>query len=87
MLTALRVAAVVEAASLAVLLVNLATVHLPPVTQLAGPMHGCAYLAGIVLALSLPAPPMPSPRRGRALALVPGIGGWLVLRRAELNSP
>ncbi|MEU7813060.1 hypothetical protein [Pseudonocardia sp. NPDC049154] len=87
MLTGLRAAAVVEAASLAVLLLNLATVHLRPVTQLAGPVHGCAYLAAIVLALSLPALPVPLSHRDRALALVPGIGGWLVLRRAELNSP
>jgi hypothetical protein len=81
-LAGLRAAAVVEAASLAVLLLTMATVHLRPVTQLAGPLHGCAYLAAVVLAVSLPA----LSRRDRALALVPGVGGWLVLRRVTLNS-
>ncbi|MFR9805271.1 hypothetical protein ACL02T_23745 [Pseudonocardia sp. RS010] len=80
-------AAVVEAASLVVLFLDLATVHLCPLTRLAGPVHGCAYPAAIVLALSLPDPPLLLLRRDRALALVPGIGGRLGLRRAEPNSP
>ncbi|GAA1873535.1 hypothetical protein GCM10009836_63140 [Pseudonocardia ailaonensis] len=81
----LRIAAAAEAVSLVVLLVNLVTLHLRPVTQLAGPLHGCAYLAVIALTVA-------STRagRGRLLALVPGVGGALVLRflaRTERASP
>ncbi|WP_181779875.1 DUF3817 domain-containing protein [Pseudonocardia pini] len=74
MAVGLRWAAALEALSLLVLLLNLLTVHLRPVTQLAGPLHGTAYLAVIALTVAL--------TRGRArwLALVPGIGGGLVVR-------
>jgi hypothetical protein len=40
----LRAAAIVDLVSLAVLLTNLATVHIPAVASLLGPIHGCAYL-------------------------------------------
>ena len=40
----LRAAAPVELISLALLLVNLATVHWQAVASLFGPVHGCAYL-------------------------------------------
>lgn len=73
---ALAVAAVVEAVSLVVLLVNRFTVHLDPVTSLAGPVHGTAYLVVIGAALLLPG----ASRTARLLALVPGIGGGLALR-------
>jgi predicted dinucleotide-binding enzyme len=43
----LRIAAVVEVATLVALLVNLATVHWAPVASMLGPTHGCAYLAVI----------------------------------------
>ncbi|WP_208762343.1 hypothetical protein [Microbispora bryophytorum] len=43
-------AAAAELGSLAVLLANLATVHLPPVSSLVGPLHGCAYLVVVVAA-------------------------------------
>ncbi|WP_046471881.1 hypothetical protein [Allosalinactinospora lopnorensis] len=73
----LRIAATVEFASLLVLLINLATVHLPEVSSLAGPVHGCAYLVSAIAAARDP--------RGTigvtAMALVPGIGGMLALRR------
>jgi hypothetical protein len=82
----LRVAAVFEAVSLVVLLRNLVTIHLRAVTQLAGPVHGCAYLAAVVLALSLPTLPMPCPAGNGRSALLPGVGGRLVLRRVEANS-
>ncbi|MFW5417087.1 hypothetical protein J0910_10765 [Nocardiopsis sp. CNT-189] len=73
---ALRVAAAVELGSLAVLLANLATLHLPGVASLAGPVHGCAYLFVIGAAARHPH------RRPAALlqALVPGIGGLLAVR-------
>jgi hypothetical protein len=74
---ALRTAAAVELGSLAVLLVNLATMHLPPVSSLVGPLHGCAYLF-VVVAAARDAGCDPI---GKALAWLPGIGGLLVLRR------
>jgi hypothetical protein len=74
---ALAAAAAVEALSLAVLLVNRATLHLDPVTSLAGPVHGTAYLVVIGAVLLLPG----APRAARLLALVPGIGGTLALHR------
>jgi hypothetical protein len=73
---ALRTAAVVELASLVVLLANLATVHWEPVSSAVGPVHGCAYLFVIVLAFRHAAD-----RWTRAAALVPAVGGLLVLRR------
>jgi hypothetical protein len=75
-LRALQVGAVVEALSLLVLLVNRATAHLDPVTSLAGPVHGTAYLVVIGGALLLPQ----ATRTARLLAVVPGIGGALALR-------
>lgn len=73
-----RVAAAVECVSLVVLLVNLATVHLPVITSLGGPTHGLAYLVIVVATLRNPA----ASRTARMLAFVPGIGGLLVLRAA-----
>ena len=73
----LRIAATVEAASLAVLLINLVTVHFAPVASLLGPIHGTAYLLVIGSALST----RPATLGARLLALVPGIGGLLALRR------
>jgi Domain of unknown function (DUF3817) len=74
-LTALRVAAVVEASSLLVLVVNLATVHLANLASAIGPLHGTAYL--VVIATSFLAP---SAGRARWRALIPGVGGLLALR-------
>jgi len=74
---ALRIATAAELISLAILLINLATVHWRPVASLFGPVHGCAYLLVIALTVGI----------GRATtgtkltALVPGIGGLLVLRQ------
>lgn len=72
-----RIAASVELVTLVLLFANLATVHLQPITSVVGPTHGCAYLV-IVLATW---------RNDRAAlaskltALLPGIGGYLVLRQ------
>lgn len=74
----LRWASVVETASLAVLLVNLVTVHHPLVTSATGPVHGFAYLATIAVSFLLPLP-----ATTRLLTLVPGVGGLLALRRAR----
>ncbi|MCP2164303.1 DUF3817 domain-containing protein [Goodfellowiella coeruleoviolacea] len=72
----LRIAAAVELLSLLVLLVNLATVHLPAVSSLIGPTHGCAYLFVIIATVRLPG----TATRTKLLSLVPAIGGVLVLR-------
>ncbi|MFF5262073.1 DUF3817 domain-containing protein [Actinomadura viridis] len=74
----LRIAAVVEAVSLVVLLANLATVHAEVITSLGGPIHGTSYLAVIAAAWMIPAAPA-----ARWRALVPGVGGLLVLRRTR----
>lgn len=76
-LTLLRAAAIAELASLAVLLTNLATVHLPAVASLIGPIHGCAYLLVIGAAYHLT-----RSARTTLLAAVPIVGGILALRRA-----
>ena len=72
----LRLAAVTELASLVVLLANLATVHLPAVATLLGPVHGCAYLVVIGATLR-----ETRDLRARLLAAVPGVGGFLAIRR------
>ncbi|QKW54048.1 DUF3817 domain-containing protein [Streptomyces buecherae] len=74
----LRIAAVVEAVSLVFLLVNVFTVHVGVITSLGGPTHGTAYLVIIVIAWRTPPALAPG---ARPRALVPGIGGLLVLRR------
>ncbi|KAA5835972.1 DUF3817 domain-containing protein [Saccharopolyspora hirsuta] len=72
----LRISAAAEAASLALLLLNLFTVHVSEVSSLLGPLHGTAYLVVIAATFLVPAPPA-----ARWLALIPGIGGLLALRR------
>ncbi|MGK5682646.1 DUF3817 domain-containing protein [Actinoplanes sp. URMC 104] len=72
----LRVAAGIELISLLVLLGNLATVHAAWVATLLGPLHGCAYL--VVVGATLAATRRAGPR---LLAVVPGVGGLLALRR------
>lgn len=71
----LRIAVRVEALSLLVLLINLATVHIRWIATLVGPVHGCAYLLviGVVLRTARAARP-------RWLAVVPGVGGLLAER-------
>ncbi len=70
-------AAAAELVTLAVLLVNLATVHWAPLASAVGPLHGTAYLVTAVLAWQLPLP-----RAVRLRGLVPAVGGLLVLRAA-----
>ncbi|MBN3929171.1 hypothetical protein IQ279_05870 [Streptomyces verrucosisporus] len=74
----LRIAAGAEAATLAVLLANLLTVHARPVTSLTGPLHGTAYL--VVIAAAWQATTA-ADTGARWYALVPGVGGLLALRR------
>ncbi|MGW6781620.1 hypothetical protein [Streptomyces sp. NPDC054987] len=72
----LLVAARVEAASLALLLGNLLTVHAEAVASLGGPVHGTAYLVVILTAWRATAEP-----GVRWRACVPGLGGLLALRQ------
>ncbi|MGH4031666.1 DUF3817 domain-containing protein [Actinomycetota bacterium Odt1-20B] len=74
----LRIAATAEALSLAALLVNLFTAHVPSLSALLGPLHGTAYLVVIASAWALPRATAPG---ARWRAVVPGIGGVLALRR------
>ncbi|MEU4269258.1 hypothetical protein [Streptomyces sp. NPDC026092] len=71
----LRIAAAVEAASLVALLANLLTTHTPAIASLVGPLHGTAYL--VTIAAAWPAPGT------RWLAVIPGVGGLLALRRLK----
>lgn len=73
----LRVGAHIEFASLLVMLANLATVHHEAVSSLMGPVHGCAYLFVAVGVWAYGR----APTATRLLALVPGIGGLLAVRR------
>ncbi|WP_405407846.1 DUF3817 domain-containing protein [Streptomyces decoyicus] len=72
----LRIAAHTELVSLLLMLANLATVHLKPLTSLLGPAHGCAYLFVVLATWRL----APAATATKATAVVPGIGGLLVLR-------
>ena len=81
-LTWLTLASVVETVSLAVLLSNLATVHLPAIATATGPVHGFAYLATIATAFLLPLP-----TRIRLLTLIPAIGGLVACSFARRTAP
>ncbi|MGW3724117.1 hypothetical protein [Streptomyces sp. NPDC000851] len=74
----LRIAAGVEAASLALLFLNLFTVHLQVITSLVGPVHGSAYLVTIGAACMAPAA---AGSGARWRAAIPGVGGLLALAR------
>ena len=73
----LRVAATAEVVSLVILFTNLFTVHWPAVSSLIGPTHGCCYLLVVILAARTPQ----ASTTTKLLALIPAIGGLLVLRR------
>lgn len=74
----LRTAAYAEAASLLVLLVNLATVHWDAVSSATGPLHGCAYLITIAATFA-----MNAPTKAKLVAFLPAIGGLLAVRIAQ----
>ncbi|WP_223779075.1 hypothetical protein [Streptomyces sp. 135] len=80
----LRFAAAAEAASLVLLLGNLFTVHAPALSALLGPLHGTAYL--VVIAATWTAASAAAPGT-RWRALVPGVGGLLVLGRIGERAP
>ncbi|MFJ6568697.1 DUF3817 domain-containing protein [Streptomyces sp. NPDC091292] len=80
----LRIAAAVEAASLAVLFLNLFTVHAKVVTSLMGPVHGMAYLVTFAAVWQAPGA---AGSGARWRAAVPGIGGLLALARLRAPQP
>jgi hypothetical protein len=73
----MRAAAWVELISLSILLINMYTVHIDAITSICGPVHGCAYLIVVMVTLNRTVLPI----RARLLALIPGVGGMLVVRR------
>ncbi|TWV53761.1 DUF3817 domain-containing protein [Streptomyces misionensis] len=74
-----RIAAHAELISLIVMLANLFTVHLKPVSSLMGPTHGCAYLFVVIATWRLEE----ATTAAKSLAVVPGVGGLLALRRLD----
>lgn len=81
LLIGLRVLGWVELCTLAAMLVNLATAHLPVLTKGLGPVHGLAYCGTVILALLIGSVlGTTQARRVRWLAAVPGIGGVLATR-------
>ncbi len=81
-LRALEVLSILELASVTLLLLNLATLHLRPITATMGPAHGALYLAVVVTALFardlLP--------RTRWMALIPVLGGVLTLWNVRIEA-
>ncbi|MGH3838705.1 MAG: DUF3817 domain-containing protein [Pseudonocardiaceae bacterium] len=73
----LRTATGVELVTLIVLLVNVVTVHWPAVSSVIGPTHGCAYLFVSIAAVRAAG----ATKHATLMALIPGIGGLLALRR------
>jgi hypothetical protein len=69
----LRIAAHTELISLIVMLANVFTIHLKPISSLMGPTHGCAYLFVVIATWRS----RWSPAAAKVLALVPGAGGLL----------
>jgi hypothetical protein len=82
-LRVLRVLSVLEILTLAVLLGNLATVHLPEITSAVGPIHGSVYLLVVIAALTVSGAPL----RPRLYALVPAVGGLLATRSLGRHRP
>jgi hypothetical protein len=84
MIKVLKITAAVEAVTVVLLFANLLTVHWPAVASALGPTHGTAYLVTIVTVLTLRG----APSSAKWLAFVPGVGGYLALRRirAEADS-
>ncbi|GGS89565.1 hypothetical protein GCM10010156_54980 [Planobispora rosea] len=78
----LRIAATAEAVSITVLLANLLTIHAKTITSVTGPLHGLAYVT--VIATASMAQTTTGARR---LALLPGVGGLLALRRLRSRPP
>ncbi len=82
----LAVLAAIEFGTLLVLLLNVATVHVPVVATILGPLHGCAYAAAIV-GTAMRTGPISLPT---LLSVVPGVGSSFavaLLRRRPVGEP
>jgi hypothetical protein len=75
----LRIAAHAELISLIVMLTNVFTIHLKPISSLMGPTHGCAYLFVVITTWRL----KQAQAADKVLALVPGAGGLFALRQLD----
>lgn len=79
LLVVLAALAVLELLTLGILLANLFTAHLRPVTQVMGPIHGAVYLAVVVIVVLAPGlRPV-----DRVLGCIPVIGGGIAGARAH----
>jgi hypothetical protein len=78
----LFVLSLAEVGTLALLLLNLAVLHVRPVAQTVGPVHGAVYLAVVAIAVFAPGLRW----RDRALGFVPVIGGALAVWRMHRAS-
>lgn len=78
----LQIMGAVELATLVLMLLNLATVHVREVSQILGPVHGLAYTATVIAAVLVHG----GAHRVWLRALIPGIGG-LLASRAALDQP
>ncbi|GAA4180682.1 hypothetical protein [Gryllotalpicola koreensis] len=75
----LQIVGTAELITLALMLANLATVHLPAVSHLLGPLHGLAYTGTVIVAALVSG----GHHRVWLWSLVPGIGGLLAARVAS----
>lgn len=73
----LLVLSIIEIATLALLLMNLTLLHVRPIAQLIGPVHGAVYLVVVMIAVFAPG----LRRRDRALGFIPVVGGALAVLR------
>jgi uncharacterized protein (DUF697 family) len=73
---------IVELVTLAVLLVNLADGNNRAVAALVGPVHGTAYLAGVIAGWR-----SSLPRWRKAVTLVPGVGALIAARWQRSRGP
>lgn len=69
---------VAEMATLALMLLNILTVHEPVISSILGPAHGLAYTGTVITGILAAA----GRHRIWALSLIPGVGGWLAYRSA-----
>ncbi len=79
----LRIAAHIELISLLIMLANIATAHLKPISSLMGPTHGCAYLFVVIATWCF----KQAATTAKTVAIIPGIGGPLALRLLDRSGP
>jgi hypothetical protein len=75
----LRICATIELITFAMLLTNMATLNVPTVAALTGPVHGFAWLYGVIATWR----DSRSTGQRVLLAAIPGVGGMLALRSLD----